>query len=301
MTGPLSKTGRTTRIGLVAGLLGMLLALTAGAYAGAASLDPDHDHDRDTPVLATFRVTGSPRRERVLAGSTARYTIRIRRSQFPAAVNFQLVARLPRELRVRFSHRSTRGRRVTLVIRTSSQLRARRYRLNVRASADGVTRTLTLILTIGRRASGTAAAAISGIAAAGGGSGTAAGGDPAAYSISGNAAGPLAPGLTQPLDLKITNPNSTPLTVANLSVAIRAIQAPHATPTLPCSAADFAVQQYSGPLPLVVPASSTSTLAGLGLSPVGRPQIMLLDRPSDQDGCQGASVTLSYTAIATTG
>ena len=61
------------------------------------------------------------------------------------------------------------------------------------------------------------------------------------------------------------------------------------------------MQQYSGTFPLTVPASSTRSLAQLGVQPAFWPQVSIINRPTDQDGCQGATVTLAYSGSATLG
>lgn len=117
------------------------------------------------------------------------------------------------------------------------------------------------------------------------------------FGISGSLTG-LQPGVPQALDLSLRNPYQPGLVVRSVAVAIQNISAPRATPSLPCTAADFSVQQYSGGYPLVLSGSSTVTLSGLGVAPAARPTVTLLARPLDQDGCQGATVSLAYTGSA---
>jgi hypothetical protein len=50
-----------------------------------------------------------------------------------------------------------------------------------------------------------------------------------------------------------------------------------------------------------VPASSTRTLAELGVPAAQWPQISIIDLPTNQDGCRTASVTLAYAGTATGG
>lgn len=121
------------------------------------------------------------------------------------------------------------------------------------------------------------------------------------FSISGDVADPLEPGVPGPIDVTITNPGPSPLALSGLTVTISALTAPQASNALPCTLADFAVQQYSGPYPLLIPASSTRSLEALGLPVPDWPQVTLVDQPHNQDGCQRASLTLLYTADATAG
>src|SRR6202011_6017398 len=85
------------------------------------------------------------------------------------------------------------------------------------------------------------------------------------FTIAGNVGGPLQPGVPQPVDLQITNPNTSPLVITDLTASVAAVSAPGATPSLPCTLSDFSMQAFSGPLPLTVPASSTRRLAELGV------------------------------------
>ena len=61
-----------------------------------------------------------------------------------------------------------------------------------------------------------------------------------------------------------------------------------------CSAADFAVTQFSGSFDFVLPASATRTLAELGIPTSAWPSVTMLDRPINQDGCKNASLKLGF-------
>ncbi len=52
--------------------------------------------------------------------------------------------------------------------------------------------------------------------------------------------------------------------------------------------------QYSGASPVVVPGSSTMTLTQLGAAAAQWSQIQFLDRPVNQSGCTGATLTPAY-------
>ncbi|MCU1690730.1 MAG: hypothetical protein JWN20_2658 [Jatrophihabitantaceae bacterium] len=117
-----------------------------------------------------------------------------------------------------------------------------------------------------------------------------------AFSISGGSpAAALAPGMAdQPLDLAITNSGNQSLPVTNLVVTVSGTSAGAA-----CSPANFAVQQYTGPYPLNVPAGAQArTLSSLGIPAGQQPQLRLVDLPTNQDGCKGVTVNLSYSGSA---
>jgi hypothetical protein len=121
------------------------------------------------------------------------------------------------------------------------------------------------------------------------------------YKLSGNAVDQLWPGTSPVIHWAITHPNPLALRFNSLTAAITRLSAPWATPALPCSPSDFAIQQYSGPYPVVIPPSSTRSLQQLGIPSPDWPRIAIIDLPTDQDGCQGASLTLTYDARATLG
>ena len=87
--------------------------------------------------------------------------------------------------------------------------------------------------------------------------------------------------------------------VTGLSVRVQKVSAPNADDAHPCAIADFTVGQASSSIKITVAAGATSTLSSLGLTRATMPQVGMLDRPANQDGCKGASLTLAYTASGT--
>lgn len=119
------------------------------------------------------------------------------------------------------------------------------------------------------------------------------------YTIGGSITTPLLPGgAPSPIDLSFSNPNgggssASGVRVSRITVKIAAISAPAATPAHPCTISDFAVTQFSGTYPFEIPEGS-STLQSLGFSPDTWPTASIVDRPVNQDGCKGATITLAY-------
>jgi hypothetical protein len=115
----------------------------------------------------------------------------------------------------------------------------------------------------------------------------------AALTISGQVGAPLYPGaLPTPVDPSLRNPNGSPLRVTRITLAVRAVIAPHATSTLPCTVADFVTTDYTGHT-LLAP-SGLSTLAHDRVPRAQWPTVAMLDRPVNQDGCRGATLQLTY-------
>ena len=118
------------------------------------------------------------------------------------------------------------------------------------------------------------------------------------FTLSGSLSQAIRPGIFAPLDLTISNSSHAPIVVTELKVTVSAVDAPNASALLPCSAADFDVRQVDKQFTLVVNTKSTRALSQLGLPSTAWPQIgMPLDESRNQDGCKGASLTLSYTAV----
>jgi hypothetical protein len=121
---------------------------------------------------------------------------------------------------------------------------------------------------------------------------------PDAFTIVGALPNLLTPGTGEALDLTLTNLESTDLVIANLNVQVAAVNGPQLDPTHSCDAEDFSVDQFSGTPGFTLPAASSADLAELGFGPGEWPRVSMLDRSVNQDGCKGASLSLSFTGTA---
>jgi len=119
------------------------------------------------------------------------------------------------------------------------------------------------------------------------------------FTIKGDAAGLISPGVMAPLDLLLTNPQGVPMSVTDLSVTVRRVSAPNADDAHPCVVGDFTVEQASRNLEITLPARATSALSRLGVARASLPAVGMLKRSVNQDGCKGASLTLGYAASGT--
>ncbi len=267
---------RGARVWPAAALLAALATVAlAHAASGAGDRDGDGDDGHQRRVSSTFTLSASPAREYITAGGTVVYQVRIRRQRFPELVALQ-VSGLPRGARARWRPQLTRRSGSTLTITTSPGTTRGTYRLRLRARSGRRTVSTSVLLITARPGSGTVSVGH------------------APFTIAGALAGPLELGTPQALDLRVTNPNRLALRVSSLTVAIARISAPAASTTLPCTTADFAIQQYGGSLSLVIPGRATLDLQALRVPSAGWPQVSIIDRPTNQDGCQGASLTLAY-------
>lgn len=116
------------------------------------------------------------------------------------------------------------------------------------------------------------------------------------FSVAGDLASPLSPGVTVPLDLALTNPNNFAISVQSLGVSLQ-----EHTGNAGCSGTqDFVVTGVAASAyPIVVPAGTTRTLSSLGVPAASRPAVTMLDRGSDQSACKGATIHLDYNGTAT--
>jgi hypothetical protein len=211
-----------------------------------------------------------PSQRAVRPGSAVRYRISVRRRGFRKTIALS-VDRAPRSVRPRLSDA---GSIRTLTVATRRGIRRGRYRLIVRARGGRYRTAIRLLLTVRTP--------------------TAVG-----IAIAGNVTG-LAPGVRRPINLRLRDLTSLKLRVTRLSVAAKRISAPRATSALPCPLSDFSIRQYSGSYPLAVPARTKLWLSSLRVPQAKWPQVTLINRPHNQDGCQGAKVTLTYTGWGTT-
>jgi hypothetical protein len=116
--------------------------------------------------------------------------------------------------------------------------------------------------------------------------------DPRPLTVEPRATGlaPLLPGdPAQVLPVRIANPNSVPVTVTSLTVAVSAD--PPGCPANPNL--ELGPSSLSPTAPLVLPAGGELTLPS---GPVSAPTIALRELPFSQDACQGASFDLRFEA-----
>jgi hypothetical protein len=259
-----TKTARRAR-GALPALVGAAVAATAlGAYAAVST------HHRKAP----FTIRATPASLTLAPGGIARYRITIYRHHFLGRVHLR-VKGIPRRATARIAFVRHSRSRAVLTVFTSLRTRRRRYRLQVRATHGRLHAGLPFALTVDPAR-------------------------PARFTIAGDAIGPLWPGIPRPLDLALANPNNGPIQVTGLTVGIAGVTAPHATDARPCSREDFRVQQFTGNFPVTVPARSNRSLDLAGIPSPSWPQVEIINRAIDQDGCQGATLSLSYSGTART-
>ena len=265
------SAGRKAGVGLLGVFVVLALVVYTVSTAGART-------------ERRIKLRADPLTSRVAAGAVARYRIRIRRTHFAGGVALWVAGGLPPEAHARLVPATTRRSSSTLIVMTSARTPAGRHRLRLRAASGAGASTIV----------------VTSIIAPGRGTGMVGPVHGPRFTIRGYA-GDLQPGVLRALHLSIANPNRLRLSVTSVIATLQGVSAPWATGALPCTLADFSVRQFSGSYPLMVAPSSTRTLSELRIPTARWPQVAIIDRPFDQDGCQGASVSFVYSATARRG
>jgi hypothetical protein len=218
----------------------------------------------------SFTISAAPASVSIAPGSTAVYTVTITRTNMSSPITLNLYAGLPSGASFTFAPNPATGDSSTLQVATTSSTPDGSYTLYLVGSVNGTYQYAQASLTVDSKLSAKP------------------------FTLSGGPTGTLAPGVApRPIDLLITNPNNQPLSVTNLSVVVTG------TNKAGCTASDFAVTQYSGAYPLTVPKSGSVSLSQLGVSSATMPKVQMLDLARNQDACQSAVVSLSYSGSAT--
>lgn len=119
---------------------------------------------------------------------------------------------------------------------------------------------------------------------------------PSSFTISGDVRGEMTLGAMVSLDLSLVNPNDFDLVIDRITVTVQAVEAPRADTKHPCTVADFKVRPLTGGVPPRLAANASERLSAMGVARSHQPAVGMLERPVNQDGCQGAVLTLGYEA-----
>lgn len=229
----------------------------------------------NAPLSSSLSMSATPASVTMAPGSSAVFTVQLTRTNFPGPVTFAVQGGLPSGATATFTPNPTTGNSSSLQITTPA------------TAADG-SFTLNLVSS-GQNPSGTTQYAYASVGLVLNTTGK-------PFTISGNLSGALAPGLSRSLDLTLVNPNKKPISITNLTATVQTVTrtAYAIAHNQPCTAADYAVTQYSGSYPLTVPGSSSTSLSSLGVSTSAQPKVSMLNTAVNQDGCKGATLTLAY-------
>lgn len=216
-----------------------------------------------TAPPSRFSLSVSPSSINTPAGTVATYAVAITRTNFTGSITFSVTG-TPSGSTATFTPASTTGNTTSLQISTPASTTLGSYSLTITGTAGSSTANTLATLTVSASQ----------------------GGKP--FTISATLDRSLAPGVTGYLNLKLTNPNNQTLNVTNLTVAITGTNMPGCTVSR-----NFAVEQFSGTYPLIVPARTSRTLGKL--TPLRTfPKIHMKNLATNQDACKGSTLALSY-------
>jgi hypothetical protein len=297
-------------------VLGLLASL--GATGALAAVVAGRSPSPGTGRSLSVRI--APPSRTVTPGGTASYSIRVARDD-PESIGLSGRTRLsfnrsglpadaaisfgsPRSLDAALAPRA----RTTLIITTATDMAPGDYEVRVRARRPHHTGIASVELTV--LAAPLSISPGSGSPPSGSPGGVVAPGAPVvepgppvaapdAFTIAGTLPSLLRPGSGEPLDLTLTNLESADLSIASLEVEVTGAGGPRIDGAHTCGSEDFSVEQFSGVPGFILPASSSADLGELGFDRTEWPTVSMLDRSVNQDGCQGASIALSFTGTAT--
>jgi hypothetical protein len=223
------------------------------------------------PPSRALTLTAVPASAVLVPGNTAGYTIGIARTGVAGAVALAVTG-LPGGAVAAFSAEPATGASSVLSVRTTGATPEGRFPLTVTGRSGTVLATTTVTLVVERP------------------------GVP--FQITGPHAPhtALAPGVTAPLNLAVTNPNAGELRVTNLTVDLVSTSAAGCPVTT-----NYRLTPFGGTYPLTVPAGSTRTLQQLGVPSALWPRLTMLDLPANQDACRGATITLKHSGAGNGG
>lgn len=116
------------------------------------------------------------------------------------------------------------------------------------------------------------------------------------FAVGGNLIAPLYPGTSERLDLTFTNRSSAPITVPRGGVPARDITI--ASRAHGCASSNFAVAQgLASAVTIAARQFSPVSLSALRVPQGDWPVIEMIETNTNQDACQGAKLTLTYSGI----
>jgi len=120
------------------------------------------------------------------------------------------------------------------------------------------------------------------------------------FAVGGSLTSPLYPGVALPLNLTFTNPSRSKITIASGGVSASNIAITSAAPG--CASSNFTVAQGLTTA-VTIPARQITprSLSSLGVPQADWPVIQMINTNTNQDACQGAKLTLTYSGIEATG
>jgi hypothetical protein len=123
---------------------------------------------------------------------------------------------------------------------------------------------------------------------------------PLGFTVGGSPSAALYPGTSQPINLTFTNPNTDPITIPSGGIAASNIAITSNAPG--CASSNFTITQGLT-TSVTIPArqSMPVSLSTLGVPQADWPVIEMIETHKNQDVCENAKLTLTYSRIEATG
>ena len=120
------------------------------------------------------------------------------------------------------------------------------------------------------------------------------------FAVGGSLTTPLYPGTSLPLNMTFTNPGSLPITIPSGGISASNITITSNAPG--CASSNFAVAQGLT-VAVTIPGNQTTptSLSALGVPQADWPVIKMIETNTNQDACEGAKLTLTYSGIEASG
>jgi hypothetical protein len=253
-------------------VISLSLALCAGgatiALAGLGHpIRLAENRSAPTKRARALSIGAMPLTRTVAPGDSTSYTIQLRHRAH-RRVALRILDGLPRGVTAALTPRSTRRSSATLSIATGgAPSGGHRIRVLARSGGHRAITAVNLVINSAHSAN---------------------------FTISGDLPMQLAPGLSAPVDLALTNPGASEIVISDLRVTLASVAAPNSDAGHPCTVGDFSVSQFSGGYGFKLGTFSTRSLSQLGFPAQLWPRVGMLDRPLNQDGCKGAQLRLIY-------
>jgi hypothetical protein len=119
------------------------------------------------------------------------------------------------------------------------------------------------------------------------------------FSVGGDLASSLYPGTSSPLDMTFTNPGSSPITIDTADLTSSNISITTNQPG--CGSSNFQATGLGADVTIPADQFEPISLSNLNVPQADWPVISMIDTNTNQDACEGASLTLTYSGIEASG
>jgi hypothetical protein len=123
--------------------------------------------------------------------------------------------------------------------------------------------------------------------------------DSSIFGVGGNLSTPLYPGTSEPLDMTFTNPSSSPITIGSADLTGSNISI--STSQAGCGSSNFHATGLGTKVTIPAHQFTPTSLSALNVPQADWPVITMIDTNTNQDACEGATLTLTYSGIEASG